>query len=508
LVNSTLVAGAADQVRRSDRDRERVLRRVLDNTRRGERAEVPRGRGPPELVESTGRALHAEPGKGDRLTHPGITRQPIAAGAASASTAVVPALLVGALRDADRDVAADAGDTGVGRAGDVVIAVSRDTALGRHAGTLDAGLTFRAVSVGALVGLAVAVVVVAVTELDRAGMERSITLEAILGGNVAISVVVACAGIWQLRDEHLWNTVPVAIRVADVAQAVLVDIGLVRVSECWAVVSGVGLAVAVKVRVAGVADVVAVRVLLIRVGDHRAVVSGVGLAVAVKVGVAGVADVVAVRVLLIRVGDHRAVVSGVGLAVAIEVRIASVADPVDIRVLLIRVGDHRAVVGGVGLAVAIEVVGTSVADPVAIRVLLVGIGCELAVVNAVKDPIVVVVGINAVGLAVVVVVVEALVDAAVAVVVHAVAHLPSFMMNARDERLTIRHVGVAVVVVVVIALVAGAIEVTVGLSRALTNESLRPTEAVDITLMNTEQGGQSPREQSRSDVEAVVPCLA
>jgi len=472
LVNSTLVAGAADQVRRSDRDRERVLRRVLDNTRRGERAEVPRGRGPPELVESTGRALHAEPGKGDRLTHPGITRQPIAAGAASASTAVVPALLVGALRDADRDVAADAGDTGVGRAGDVVIAVSRDTALGRHAGTLDAGLTFRAVSVGALVGLAVAVVVVAVTELDRAGMERSITLEAILGGNVAISVVVACAGIWQLRDEHLWNTVPVAIRVADVAQAVLVDIGLVRVSECWAVVSGVGLAVAVKVRVAGVADVVAV------------------------------------RVLLIRVGDHRAVVSGVGLAVAIEVRIASVADPVDIRVLLIRVGDHRAVVGGVGLAVAIEVVGTSVADPVAIRVLLVGIGCELAVVNAVKDPIVVVVGINAVGLAVVVVVVEALVDAAVAVVVHAVAHLPSFMMNARDERLTIRHVGVAVVVVVVIALVAGAIEVTVGLSRALTNESLRPTEAVDITLMNTEQGGQSPREQSRSDVEAVVPCLA
>ncbi|OGH83561.1 MAG: hypothetical protein A2488_01940 [Candidatus Magasanikbacteria bacterium RIFOXYC12_FULL_32_21b] len=472
MVNSTLVAGAADQVRRSDRDRERVLRRVLDNTRRGERAEVPRGRGPPELVESTGRALHAEPGKGDRLTHPGITRQPIAAGAASASTAVVPALLVGALRDADRDVAADAGDTGVGRAGDVVIAVSRDTALGRHAGTLDAGLTFRAVSVGALVGLAVAVVVVAVTELDRAGMERSITLEAILGGNVAISVVVACAGIWQLRDEHLWNTVPVAIRVADVAQAVLVDIGLVRVSECWAVVSGVGLAVAVKVRVAGVADVVAV------------------------------------RVLLIRVGDHRAVVSGVGLAVAIEVRIASVADPVDIRVLLIRVGDHRAVVGGVGLAVAIEVVGTSVADPVAIRVLLVGIGCELAVVNAVKDPIVVVVGINAVGLAVVVVVVEALVDAAVAVVVHAVAHLPSFMMNARDERLTIRHVGVAVVVVVVIALVAGAIEVTVGLSRALTNESLRPTEAVDITLMNTEQGGQSPREQSRSDVEAVVPCLA
>ena len=52
-----------------------------------------------------------------------------------------------------------------------------------------------------------------------------------------------------------------------------------------------------SLRIAGVADQVLVRVLLARIGDRRAVVGAVGDPVFVVVGIAGVTDEVAVEVI-------------------------------------------------------------------------------------------------------------------------------------------------------------------------------------------------------------------
>ena len=94
--------------------------------------------------------------------------------------------------------------------------------------------------------------------------------------------------------------------VADVAYAVVVQVGLI-----WVVV--------LRAIITGIAEVVGVAVLLQWIGDYRAVVQGVRDAVVVIVTVARVTDTVAVYVCLIGIRGCRAVVAGIQYAVIIRV---------------------------------------------------------------------------------------------------------------------------------------------------------------------------------------------
>src|SRR5262249_15396313 len=118
--------------------------------------------------------------------------------------------------------------------------------------------------------------------------------------------------------------------------------GIRAVRVPWTMVERVGDPVVVIIRVASVANAVVIGVELVRVGDGRTVVHGVGHAIAVDVVIARVALPVAVAVVLIRIGDIRAVV-------------ARVSHPVPVRVRLVPVGDGGTVVDDVLAAVAIPV---------------------------------------------------------------------------------------------------------------------------------------------------------
>src|SRR5262249_49435463 len=110
------------------------------------------------------------------------------------------------------------------------------------------------------------------------------------------------------------------------------------------VVIGVGDGVVVVVRVAGIAQAVTVGVGLIGVVDAGAVVGGVEDAVAVLVVVAGITLAIAVGVALVGVGDRGAVVAGIAHAIAVAVS-------------LVAVGDEGAAVVAAGPAVAVGIVG-------------------------------------------------------------------------------------------------------------------------------------------------------
>ena len=126
--------------------------------------------------------------------------------------------------------------------------------------------------------------------------------------------------------------IAVGRRVADVALAVAVGIGLAAVGHVRAViqrvVDAIPVAIAVGRRVAGVAEAVAVGIGLVRVGEAGAVVGhvvdAVRVVIAVGCRVTGIAQAVGVAVDLVGVGDRRAVVLGVADAITILVGRAGV----------------------------------------------------------------------------------------------------------------------------------------------------------------------------------------
>src|SRR5204863_6825449 len=153
------------------------------------------------------------------------------------------------------------------------------------------------------------------------------------------------------------DAVVVVVGIGDVADAVMVVIEVLdRVVGQRVLV--VGPAVALAVAVADVADAVGVDVGLQRVGRRAAVVERVGHAVGVAVGV-----------LAAIVGEG---VDVVGVEVTVAIRVACVAEPVAIHVALRRVRVERAVVGDVVDHVVVDVRIGVVADPVVVGVVVLG----------------------------------------------------------------------------------------------------------------------------------------
>ena len=265
--------------------------------------------------------------------------------------------------------------------------------------------------------------------------------------------------------DRVVDRVAVVIRVARIAFAVLVQVGLRRVEQGLAVVEGVRDAVAVQVVVAHITERVEIEVLLSRVGDLRAIVQAVLDAVAVLVPFDAVRDLVAVRVrepfvgetvavvvhpvaglghARVRLGVERLAVVRVGGLVVVVVSVDAVGDLVKVGIdealvnegvavvigavaCLGRTRVHRRVIGGaVGLVrvevrVVVQVAG--VPGTVEVEVLLVGVAHVGAVVLVVLDAVAVLVRLEAVRRTVIVRVGEALIGRPVAVVIFAVAGL-------------------------------------------------------------------------------------
>ena len=208
------------------------------------------------------------------------------------------------------------------------------------------------------VGFPVAVVVLA----GVAGLHGPVEHLGVVGGAVRVVGV----------------TVPVAVRVADIAQPVPVLVFLAGVGHCCAVVHG-----------------------------RRVRTSGVGVVdtVSIPVAVAGVTRVVAVLVFLARVGFPGAVVRPVQDPVTVPVVLAGIPDLVVVQVRLV-------VVGGLGTVVVASFVLTPGTG-------FVTVGSVPAPV--IQGPVVVVIRVHAVGHVIAVIVGEALVRVALAVVVNAIA---------------------------------------------------------------------------------------
>jgi hypothetical protein len=256
------------------------------------------------------------------------------------------------------------------------------------------------------------------------------------------AIVVRLAGDDLRRDQ--------ATAIADVADAVFIEVVLVLVGRSRAVV-------------ADVADPIVIAVGLGAVEEPEAVVSHVDHVVAIGVIVAGIGQPVAVVIegleaqatieadpaSIDAVGitdarlprrlhaDARRRLTGVADSVAVDVgkhpgpiraEVAGVTVSVAVAVVLKRIEGERAVVAGVEDAVVIVVVVTGITEPVAIAVLLV-VAPVRTVVAKVASPIAV--------------------DVA--------------LVGVADERAVILRVIVAIAIVVVVAGVAGAVVVGVGL---------------------------------------------
>jgi hypothetical protein len=185
-----------------------------------------------------------------------------------------------------------------------------------------------------LVHGAIAVVVDAVTDLVRAGIDEGVVLAAVHVAEEAITVEIE-RGAAAILDRdvvaglEVGDAVGVAVRVAGVAERVAalplaVGVHLVGVPRAGAVVALVQHAVRVVVGIAGVAERVAVAVAAVEVGlvevvHHRTIVHDVRHVVAVRIGIAGVAEAVAIEIGLVGVRDTRTVVQVVGKAVEVLV---------------------------------------------------------------------------------------------------------------------------------------------------------------------------------------------
>lgn len=226
--------------------------------------------------------------------------------------------------------------------------------------------------------------------------------------------VVELLGIPAVRAvvDEIDDAVVVAITqpgqiLASVADAVLVEIGLIGIFEPGAVVEFVEDAVVVEVwfdaavragsagtggaGVAGIADAVAVGVGESVLDDVRAVVDIVGPAIVVAVGLsaafADVAPAIVVGIALVCVGDERAVVAGVAKAVAVEIDLQGIED-------------GRAIVLEVGNAVAVDIrgwIGAGIADAIGVGIELVGVGNAWAVIANVADAVVVEIALEGIG---------------------------------------------------------------------------------------------------------------
>jgi len=295
------------------------------------------------------------------------------AGAARAAAAVRAAHLVAAGRHAGRGE--DAGCVLahlVRRAVEIDCAAAGDGGADalpvRVAGVGGAEVAVVALGVGLtlvapFVRHAVAVVIDPVAHLDLGGMDGTIAVQAVpapegaqlrhrlFAGAESIPIEIEVVTL----TDGVVDSVAVAVRIARVADTVLVQVSLGGVGHRRAVVGAVGHAVVVDVVVTCVADAVPVRVDLVGVVDGRAVVGAVGHAVAVGIDVAGIAHAVAVQIALVGVGRERAVVDGVADAVVVVVVVAGIAHAVAVRVGLGGVRDGGAVVDGVGVPVAVDV---------------------------------------------------------------------------------------------------------------------------------------------------------
>ena len=299
------------------------------------------------------------------------------------------------------------------------------------------------------------------------------------------AVVVACRGLSPgagvvtrraVAVAVVRDSVVVVVRVHAIGQAVpvrvrvlLVDAAITVVVEPVAMLRGagidgrfvraavrfVGIAVPVPVGIAGVAFLVAVQVFLSRIGHHGAIVQQEGQwavrphvrqSVAVRVAVAGVAFAVPVQVgALFRVGHPWTVVQVVGHAVAVPVPFAGVAHAAGVEVGLVRVGHQGAVVvASHDLSACAGIVAR-----------------RSAAVAIVRDTVVVVVRVHAIGQAVPVRIRVALVRGPVAVVVQAVAIVRGAEIHGGVVRPAVRFVGVPVAVPVQVAGVAFIVTVQV-----------------------------------------------
>ena len=280
---------------------------------------------------------HTQGRRCDGDAHACVALLAATAGAARAAAAVRAAHLVAAGRHAGRGE--DAGCVLahlVRRAVEIDCAAAGDGGADalpvRVAGVGGAEVAVVALGVGLtlvapFVRHAVAVVIDPVAHLDLGGMD----------GTIAVQAVPAPEGA-QLRH-----------RLFAGAESIPIEIEVVTLTD------GVVDSVAVAVRIARVADTVLVQVSLGGVGHRRAVVGAVGHAVVVDVVVTCVADAVPVRVDLVGVVDGRAVVGAVGHAVAVGIDVAGIAHAVAVRVGLGGVRDGGAVVDGVGVPVAVDV---------------------------------------------------------------------------------------------------------------------------------------------------------
>lgn|GEM_PF-6985466 len=156
----------------------------------------------------------------------------------------------------------------------------------------------------------------------------------------------------DLEDPH------VVLRLAGVAGAVAVRVGLVRVGDVGTVVVPVHDAVAVPIVRDGLARIalaVTIGVGLVRVGHGRAVVVRVGHPVTVGVDdgrLAGVALAVLVRVGLVGVGHVRAVVLTVRDAITVRIHHRRLAGAVHAELPIGALREANAAHGGVGVDVA------------------------------------------------------------------------------------------------------------------------------------------------------------
>ena len=96
----------------------------------------------------------------------------------------------------------------------------------------------------------------------------------------------------RTRDSHF----PTSARITDIADHILVSIGLIRVGNESTVIVGVGNTIAVAVHVALVPQSVLINVFLPHVGGIGAVINSIFNSIAIAVAIARIAPAIAVEI--------------------------------------------------------------------------------------------------------------------------------------------------------------------------------------------------------------------
>jgi hypothetical protein len=247
---------------------------------------------------------------------------------------------------------------------------------------------------------------------------------------------------------HVLHAIAVNVVITGVADAVHVQISLPLVLGQRTVVGIVKDAIVIVIIFAGIADSIPIRIALPGIGHQGTIVHGIHVPVVIIVDIGTVVGSIPIRVGP-RVIDN---------AVAIVVQtVTELCGPrIDGR-------HQRLAILLVLHTVAIIVSITGIPGPIAIKVFLQKVGYQRTVVLLIDNAVAVIVQVLAIAQAVEVAIGEPLISLFVAVIIEAIAKLLCTGINARIERGTVFAIKDTVIVIVGITGIAEAVVVRVDL---------------------------------------------